>query len=217
MELVILLLVLLGLGVVELGELKRGLTSFIEFGDRYASVLSLLTNLVLAYATWKYVTMGKKTLEFMKESFTKEYEEDIKFMFITQLKRELTKDLTANPKLVRGDLVDQDLAVLEDKTYLYIDIFNSGRRLVSHIQLDYRLLVFTADDDLIIEEEIEVVIPVTIEPNDYISLPLVYVKNLPQIEIIMNSVRSFNGLGKEQLLNSPQRKLEYQNRNLKPN
>jgi hypothetical protein len=186
-------------------------------GNRYAGVLSILTSLILAYATWQYVKMGEKTLEFMKESFEKEYEEDIKFMFITKKEDKIKEEFITNDNLLVGkfDEDERSLAVDKDKTYLYINLFNSGRRLISHIQLKYQVNIIDPYDNTIYEEKnIKSVIPATIQPNDYISLPLVYIAELPEVEIIIKSLRSFNGLGKEQLFNSPKKVLKYKNENL---
>lgn len=215
MEIIVLLVVLVGLGIIEFSNLKAILLSIVEFGNQYSGFLSLLTSLILAYATWRYVVMGRKTLDFMKKSFEKEYEEDIKFMFMQKPKREIENEFVTNNQLKIGKLEDDDLTVNKDKTYLYINVFNSGRRLVSHIQLIYQVRIINPWEESVIEnEEIKTVIPATVQPNDYISFPLVQVMNLPQVEIVIESLRSFNGLGKEQLLNSPQRKLEYKNKNL---
>lgn len=215
MEIIILLVILMGLGIVEFSTLKAILLKVVQFGNKYSGFLSLLTSLILAYATWRYVVMGRKTLDFMKESFKKEYEEDIKFMFIQKPKEEIGDEFVTNEQLIKGNLEDNALTVNEDETYLYINVFNSGRRLISHIQLVYHVRIINPWEESVVEnEEIKTVIPVTIQPNDYISFPLVQVLNLPQVEIVIESLRSFNGLGKEQLLNSPQRKLEYKNKNL---
>ncbi|MBM7624806.1 hypothetical protein [Sporohalobacter salinus] len=215
MEIIVLLAVLVGLGIIEFSNLKAILLSIVEFGNQYSGFLSLLTSLILAYATWRYVVMGRKTLNFMKESFEKEYEEDIKFMFIQRPKREIKEEFVTNDQLIIGKLDDKDLTVSKDDTYLYINIFNSGRRLISHIQLIYQVRIIDPWEETVMKNrEIKTVIQVTVQPNDYISFPLVKMMNLPQVEIVIESLRSFNGLGKEQLLNSPQRKLEYKNKNL---
>ncbi|SJZ31316.1 hypothetical protein [Selenihalanaerobacter shriftii] len=186
-----------------------------KVGNQYAGLLSIWTSLILAYATWQYVKMGEKTLEFMKESFEKEYEEDIKFMFVKEQEDKLDEEFVINDKLLVGNVDDDSLITAPDNSYIYINLFNSGRRLISHIQLTYHVnIIDPLDESISKKHQIQVVIPVTIQPNDYISFPLIYVRKLPEVEVIIKSLRSFNGLGKEQLFNSPKKDLKYRNRNL---
>lgn len=217
LEVIIFLLVVLVLGTFEFSNLQKGLFVIMEFGNKYSGALSVLNSLVLAYVTWQYVRAGEKTLEFMKKSFEKEYEEDIKFMFIKEKADRIKEEFVTNEELLLGTAKDDEqlLTVDEDDTYLYINVFNSGRRLVSHVQLAYRVDIINPQDDSVYKRHnIKSVIQTTIQPNDYISFPLVYVGNLPQVEIAIESLRSFNGLGQEQLLNSPKRILKYKNINL---
>ncbi|SFL33601.1 hypothetical protein [Candidatus Frackibacter sp. WG13] len=217
LEVIILLLVVFILGIYEFSNLKLALITTMKLGNRYAGLLSILTSLILAYATWKYVKMGEKTLNFMKESFEKEYEEDIKFMFIERKRDEVKEEFIENEDLLVGEFDNdkQFMSVAPDETYLYINLFNSGRRLISHIQLNYEVNIINPRTESVYNTyQFKVVIPATIQPNDYISYPLVYIREFPEVEIIIKSLRSFNGLGKEQLFNSPKKSLKYKNKNL---
>ncbi len=190
----------------------------------YDEVIQLSTSLLLAYVTWKYADASKKTLDFMRYSFEKEYEEDVKFMFIEidnnlffSANNQLAKEakLNQNPDLISGkDDFLEDWELDYDSNLLCIRLFNSGRRLISHIKLNYLIEIYDLQGLLYTTKRVETIIAKTIQPNDYISLPLVKVDQLPQLRIEILSLKSFNGLGKEQLENSPQKEKVYYNKHI---
>ncbi|WP_018247590.1 hypothetical protein [Orenia marismortui] len=199
------------------GDLDR----VIKILQSYDEIIQLSTSLLLAYVTWQYAYSSQKTLEFMKYSFEKEYEEDIKFMFITidnndlfNGKQERSKEIkfVENDNVLRGkEDFNNNLELDYDSNFLAIRLFNSGRRLISHIKLEYVIDIFGLDEELNISRRITTIIAKTIQPNDYVTIPLIKVDQLPKIKITALSLKSFNGLGKEQIANSPQDEFIYYN------
>ncbi len=199
-----------------------GLEKIILILSRYDELIELFTALLLAYVTWQYAHASQQTLKFMKYSFEKEYEEDIKFMFI-KLKKEMTgqflsrveeSKLVQNNNMIDGSRRIDNGKINYDNNLLSLRLFNSGRRLISHVKIEYIVDILDNDKQLSRQKRIEMIVPKTLQPNDYITIPLVKVGCFYYIKIKVLSLKSFNGLGEEQLDNSPQREFLYRNNNL---
>ncbi len=121
-----------------------------------------------------------------------------------------------NQEVINGrDKIPERLILEFDNTCISLRIFNSGRRLASHLKLEYRVEIRDLDHSLYNSWEVKTIIPKTLQPNDYITFPLVKVEGAPRIGIQILSLKTYNGLGKEQLNNSPKASCWYENKNIR--